>query len=377
MPRTIKIAAVQMIANPAPTAERLGRAETLIADAAAEGAQLVVLPEMFNTGYIYSDTNYQRAEPLDGPTAAWMKRLAAEHSIHLAGTLYLLDEEDIYNTLLLVAPDGRTWRYDKTYPWQWERAYYRGGEQITVADTDLGKLGMMICWDSMHVDLWARYAGKVDAMVIASCPPAMHHMTFIMPDGQQVSVEEIGSAMNIINEQTGMIFGDLLRRQAAHIGIPAVNTTGTGQLFSPLPLPALTLYICSLMGRFDLLKYLPQAALMRGESGYFNDTWIADAFGNVLGQVAAEEEGYTLAEVTLADSPPQPTAAQPAFGISRVIYMIDQFANIALTPLYRRKVRRYHGPHMAPVAHQTKLWIGAAAAAVAIGFLIGRAGRKR
>ncbi len=112
---SIKIAAIQMSAEPAPVQERLTRAEKLVAEAV--GAQLVVLPEVFNTGYIYNDANYHRAETSEGPTIQWMRRVAEQYSVYLAGTLLLLDEEDIYNALLLVAPDGRIWRYDKNYPW--------------------------------------------------------------------------------------------------------------------------------------------------------------------------------------------------------------------------------------------------------------------
>jgi len=103
--RTITIAAVQMDAHPAPTAGRLARADRLATAAANDGAQLVVLPELFNTGYAYADANHRLAEPLDGPTPTWMKQAAARLNVHLAGSLMLLDQGQVYNALLLFAPD--------------------------------------------------------------------------------------------------------------------------------------------------------------------------------------------------------------------------------------------------------------------------------
>jgi len=47
--------------------------------------KLVVLPELFNTGYEYCDENYRRAEALDGPTSTWMKQTANRYSVHIAG----------------------------------------------------------------------------------------------------------------------------------------------------------------------------------------------------------------------------------------------------------------------------------------------------
>jgi predicted amidohydrolase len=116
VPRTLTIAAVQMDARSAPTPIRFGRAQGLVERAAAGGARLVVLPELFNTGYAYDDSNHARAETADGATLTWMRQTAARLGVHLAGSLLLLDGDEVYNTLFLLAPDGRAWRYDKNYP---------------------------------------------------------------------------------------------------------------------------------------------------------------------------------------------------------------------------------------------------------------------
>lgn len=185
MSRILVIAAIQMDATPSPTPDRLVRATSLVAEAAASGAELVVLPECYNTGYGYIEHNYRAAEPLDGQTVMWMKAQAQHHNIHLSGTLMLHDGDEVYNSALLFAPDGRMWRYDKRHPYQWERAYFREGHQMMVADTDLGKLGMLICWDSAHANLWEQYSGKVDAVIIPSCPPRIEEAELVFADGQR------------------------------------------------------------------------------------------------------------------------------------------------------------------------------------------------
>ena len=86
---SLRIAAVQMDANPVPTSDRLERAERLVLGAAESGAQLVVLPECFNTGYTFNEKNHTRVEKIDGQTATWLRDTAAELNIYLGGSFML------------------------------------------------------------------------------------------------------------------------------------------------------------------------------------------------------------------------------------------------------------------------------------------------
>jgi predicted amidohydrolase len=332
----IKVAAIQMDAGFAPKEERLSRAKEIMLRAVEQGAQLLVLPELFNTGYVYSDAVYAQVELSNGLTATWMRNFSAAHGVHLAGTFLRCEEDEIFNTMLLTAPDGREWQYDKHYPWVWERAYFRGGSEVMVADTDLGRLGLLICWDVAHTDLWARYADQVQMMVVCSCPPLVHRMVLHMPDGLQVPFESLGPVQAQIQQTADDSFGSLLRRQAVHLGVPLVNTTGTGRFSSLLPKPR-----ASLMGMAmtapRLWKYLPQADKIRVEAGYFEETYLADASGEVLAQVPAGEEGFVIAEVELPDSPPLSKGKPPAYGLSVFSYLFDRYANLLLAGEYKRK----------------------------------------
>jgi hypothetical protein len=365
MSRTLMIAAVQMDATPAPVADRLSRAADLVAEAVSTGAKLVVLPEIFNTGYEYADSNYGLAEPLDGVTVTWMKTQAAEQDVHLAGTLLLLDGVHVYNALILVAPDGRLWRYNKQYPWAWERAYFREGQGITIADTELGKLGMMICWDHAHPELWAQYAGKVDAMVIASCPPTSEKV--VLPDGEHLKLDP-----KQVYTGKDMPFGAELDAQVGWLGVPTVHTSGSGTFKTKMPLPAISL-AGWIANRPDLFKHLLNADKAYIESGFFPQTKVIDRHGKVLSRVTDSGDQLTFAEVELSDTPPLPTTPQPSFNYTRYAYFIsDWLTPMLMTGLYRAGLRKQFGQQMAPLDRGTKIGLLGAGLALLVGWWLGR-----
>lgn len=365
MPRTLKVAAIQMDATPAPLTERLSRAADLVTEAASAGAQLIALPELFNTGYEYHDRNYAAAEKIDGETVSWMKTLAAQHQIYLIGSLLLLDKNEVYNTALLVAPDGKTWRYDKLFPFAWERAYFKEGKGITVAETPLGKFGMMICWDSAHPDLWQQYAGRVDAMLIVSCPPKLSTgLSLHFPDGLKINSRELGGLWSKIPEGDEFFPDRDMDEQTAWLGVPTVHTVGGGTFRSKLPLAYLSLPTY-LAARPDLWNRLSQASQVEIEAGFDKQTKIINADGTVLSRVTDDGDGFTLAEIELADKIPHPTKPQPKMRTPAFAYAIaDTLRSVAFPMVYRQGVRKQWGGQMAPVEPATQRMIGGLALAL-------------
>jgi predicted amidohydrolase len=341
--RRVTIAAVQMDANPAPTDERLERAVGLVEGAVSAGVHLVVLPELFNTGYAYSESNHTRAETLDGPTATWMRDTAARLDVHLAGSLMLLEDGEVYNALLLFAPDGQIWRYDKNYPWGWERGYFRESRlenKITVAHTDLGDIGMLICWDAAHPNLWAQYAGRVDLMVICSCPPNVSDPTYHFPNGDQVTLDDMGPAVEFSKGNTHLVFGDMIDQQTAWLGVPGVNTVGCGHIRTEIPQGRLSLLGYASVAPW-LFKYLPQADRMQMSCDMTHKCRIVDANGDTLAELTKEDgEAFTLAEVYLAGSKRLPNEPQPDSLIPKRTYFLSDVMLPAITkPVYRKGQR--------------------------------------
>jgi hypothetical protein len=342
MHKAIKVAAVQMDVHQAPKAERLDRALRWVEQAASSGAQLVVLPELFNTGYAYTDANYQMSEPVDGMTSVWMKETAGRLGIHLAGSFLLREQGGIYNALLLFDPSGRSWRYDKNYPWAWERGYFREGRGITVAHTELGDIGMMLCWDAGHLDLWKQYAGKVDMMVMASCPPDGGNPNYRFPDGGNFNIDDFGPMMASMKQGGNYVFGEMISRQTAWLGVPTVNTSGSGRFQSRLPRSTPLVWGYSILVP-RLVKHFHQAGQLQMSCDMLPSCRVFNAQGELVAErTQAQGEGFALADVTLADTKPQPFGQQPPSQLSSNVYFIaDVLVPFLMKSVYKKGLKLF------------------------------------
>lgn len=148
-------------ANLATAARQIGRA-------AAKGAKLVCLPEMFQCMSPQRSVKFATSEaPGRGPVQNFLRASAREHRIYLAGGSIIVRDHrrrKLYNRSLMYAPDGRlAGSYDKIHLFRYQgperrydegRDFHAGAKVVTVA-TELGRIGLSICYDLRFPQLYA------------------------------------------------------------------------------------------------------------------------------------------------------------------------------------------------------------------------------
>ena len=175
----VRVAAVQATPVILDLHGSVAKAIRLIADAAGQGAQLVVFPETFLSVYpsyawasqpasgAQADESWERfwasSVAIDGPEVAALVEACREHDVHVA--IGVNEREDdrpgsVYNSLLLLGPDGVLSRHRKLMPTYHERLFHGvgAGDDLAVTETPLGRIGGLICWENrMPLARWALY----------------------------------------------------------------------------------------------------------------------------------------------------------------------------------------------------------------------------
>ncbi|WP_336000455.1 carbon-nitrogen family hydrolase [Halorientalis halophila] len=154
----MRIASVQLEAG-ADAESNVAKGEARIRDAADSGADLVVLPEIWNLGYFAFDEYSAGAEPIDGPTMTHLQSLADELDIYLhTGSIVEENGDDLHNTSGLVSPEGElldTYRKIHTYGYgSREQELLTPGERVVTVETDFGTVGLVTCYDLRFPELF-------------------------------------------------------------------------------------------------------------------------------------------------------------------------------------------------------------------------------
>jgi N-carbamoylputrescine amidase len=185
----------------------------LIDEAAERGAELVVLPELCNSGYMFA--SHEEAEALsepvpDGPTvAAWLERCAT-HGVVLVAGIAERDGDVLYNSAVVLAPNGHIGTFRKLHLWNEENRWFaRGDRGVPVFDTPVGRIATIVCYDGWFpecyrlaalggADLvciptnWVPIPGQAEgqpAMATVLCQAAAHSNSIVVAAADRIGVE--------------------------------------------------------------------------------------------------------------------------------------------------------------------------------------------
>ena len=134
---------------------------------------LVIIPEMFTTGFTMRSK--ELAEDAGGETLIWMRDLASKGDFGLAGSYIFREDENYYNRLIFMKPDGSYSSYDKGHLFRMEREdlYYKKGDSRLIENFRGVNINFQICYD-LRFPVWSRNrSNEYDLLVyVANWPEA-------------------------------------------------------------------------------------------------------------------------------------------------------------------------------------------------------------
>ena len=116
---------------------------------------LIVLPEMFNTGFTMNASAI--AEPMNGKTMEWMAKLASQKKCVVTGSMVIKDGGNYYNRLIWMGPDGSSEFYNKRHTFRMaeENKTYASGDKKLIVEIEGWRICPLVCYD-LRFPVWSR-----------------------------------------------------------------------------------------------------------------------------------------------------------------------------------------------------------------------------
>jgi predicted amidohydrolase len=215
MKHKIKLALCQISSKRENKEANLQKIEKLTLKAKQQGADLAIFPELSLTGYVVLDQIYELAETIPGPTTAKVEALAKKTGMHIIFGMPELSEKTqgtIFNTAVFVGPQGLIGKYRKMYlPTHSvfeEKRYFRAGYEPAAFQTDLGNIGLTICYDVFFPEVFrlTRLKGA-QLMVCISASPAVRRNYFeILTSARALENTAYLAYVNLTGVEDGLQF---------------------------------------------------------------------------------------------------------------------------------------------------------------------------
>jgi N-carbamoylputrescine amidase len=245
----IKIACIQMEPVIGEKERNVWRSLELIEDAAANGAHLLVLPELCNSGYVFDSREeaFALAEEIpNGPTCRGWQEAARKHNLHIVAGINERDGQVLYNASVMIGPAGHLGTFRKVHLWNKENLFFeRGNLGFPVFRTPFGRIGTFICYDGWFPESfrlcalqgadivciptnWVPIPGQAqdrEAMANILCMAAAHSNSLFVAAADRTGVERgqpfIGQS--VIVSYTGWPIGSAASRNREEIIYAEVN----------------------------------------------------------------------------------------------------------------------------------------------------------
>ena len=215
MKEKFKIALAQIACKRADKKENLKKIENFVEKAKNQSADLIVFPELSLTGYVVRDQIYELAETIPGSSTQVIEKIAEKTQTYIVFGIPELSEKTqatIYNTAVLVGPKGYIGKYRKMYlPTHSvfeEKRYFRPGYQAVAFDTEIGKIGLIICYDIFfpEVSRLTRLKGA-QLIVCISASPAVRKTFFeILTAARAIENTAFLAYVNLVGIENGLQF---------------------------------------------------------------------------------------------------------------------------------------------------------------------------
>ncbi len=206
-------------------------AEQLVAEA-EEPADLIILPEMFNTGFTMEAA--PNAETMDGPTVEWLQRFASDNDTAVCGSLIVNDAGKHFNRMVWVLKDGTVGHYDKRHLFRMggEDKGFSPGKERVIFNIGEWRIFPQICYD-LRFPAWSRGLNEFDLMIYVANWPATRQSSWdILLPARAVEnqcyvagVNRIGVDGNDIVYTGGSMALDFLGRTVKASGIAETAVT--------------------------------------------------------------------------------------------------------------------------------------------------------
>lgn len=151
--QTLRVAAVSMNGGLGEVEQSLAAIDTWSGSAASQDVDLVLFPELVVHGHCTPNT-WELAESIpDGPSIKRIEEIAQKHQLFLSVGLSEKEKDIVYNTQVIVGPQGYIGKQRKLHLSRDEVLFYKGGKEIIVFDIGKCRVGMVICYDNQHPEL--------------------------------------------------------------------------------------------------------------------------------------------------------------------------------------------------------------------------------